>query len=85
MKIRLHAFTGMMVALTLTSPPNAARDCRAASERHEAAVSEVIEALRACEKCVRSRQNRDDCAVQMDELNSAHVEFAEAVSEFPSG
>jgi hypothetical protein len=85
MKLELHAFSWIVVALTLTSPPVADRDCRAASERHETAVSEVIDALRAYEKCVSSRQNRNDCPGQLNELESAHDEFADAVSEYPSG
>jgi hypothetical protein len=85
MKFRLHAFSGLAVALTLTSPPIADPDCRAASERREAAVSEVIDALRAYEKCILSSHNREDCASQLDELDSAHDEFADEVSEYPSG
>jgi hypothetical protein len=85
MKIRLHTLSGLAVALTLTSPPTADPDCRAASERREAAVSEVIDALRAYEKCILSSQKRDDCARQLDELDSAHDEFADEVSEYPSG
>jgi hypothetical protein len=85
MKILLHALSGVMAALTLTSPPISDRDCRAAAERREAAVSEVIDAVRAYEKCVLSSQKRDDCASQLDELDSAHDEFADEVSEYPSG
>jgi len=85
MKIGLHAFSGMVVALTLTSPPITDRDCRAASERREAAVALVIDALRAYEKCILSGQKRDDCSHQIDELDSAQDEFADAVSEHPSG
>jgi hypothetical protein len=85
MKIRLHALSGVIVALTLTSPPIADRDCWAASERREAAVSEVIDAIRAYEKCILASQKRDDCASQLDELDSAHDEFADEVSEYPTG
>jgi len=85
MKFRLHAFSGIVVALTATSPPIADRDCRAAAERREVAVAQVIDALRAYEKCILSGQKRDDCAGQLDELDSAHDEFADAVSEYPSG
>jgi hypothetical protein len=85
MKFRLHAVSGMVVALTLTSPPVTDRDCRAASERRERAVSEVIEALRTYEKCILSGQERDDCSHQMYALDSAQDEFADAVSEHPSG
>jgi len=65
MTVRTHAFSGLVVALTLTSPPVADRDCRVGSERHETAVSQVIDALRAYEKCVLSSQKRDDCAGQL--------------------
>jgi hypothetical protein len=85
MKVRTHAVSGLVVALTLTSPPVADRDCRIASEHREAAVAQVIEALRAYEKCILSNSKRDDCAGQLDELDSAHDEFADAVSEYPSG
>jgi hypothetical protein len=85
MKVRTHAFSGLVVALTLTSPSAGGRDCRIAAERREAAVTQVIDALRAYEKCVVSSQNRNDCAGQMDELDSAHDEFADAASEYPSG
>jgi hypothetical protein len=85
MKTRLHAFSRMVVALAPTTPPITDRDCRAASERRERAVSEVIEALRAYEKCILSDQKRDDCSRQMDQLDSAQDEFADAVSEHPIG
>jgi hypothetical protein len=85
MKFRLHAFSGVVVALTLTSPPVAERDCRIASERREAAVAQVLNALRAYEKCILSGQKRDDCYHQIDELDSAQDEFADAVSQHPSG
>ena len=85
MKVRTHALSGIAVALALTSPPIADRDCRVASERREIAVSQVINALRAYEKCILSGQKRDDCAGQLDELDSAHDEFADSVAEYPSG
>jgi hypothetical protein len=85
MKFRLHAFSGAMVALTVTSPSIADRDCRAASERRERAVSEAIEALRAYQKCILSDQKQDDCSNEIDELDSAQDEFADAVSEYPRG
>jgi hypothetical protein len=85
MKIRSHAFSVMLIALTLTSPPTANRDCRLASERRETAVAQVIDALRAYEKCILSNQTRDDCAGQLDELDSAHDEFADSVTEYPAG
>ena len=54
MKVRTHAFSGLVaVALALTPPPIADRDCRIAAERREAAVAQVIDALRAYEKCRR--------------------------------
>ena len=70
MKARLHAFTATVVALTLTTPPNTDRNCRVASERREAAVSQVIDAPRTYEKYVLSDQKRNDCAEQLDELDS---------------
>jgi hypothetical protein len=82
-KIRPQAFSGALVALALIAPPNAGHKCRAASERYESAVAEVIGALQAYMKCVLSSQKRDDCAAQMEELDSAHDEFADAVSEYP--
>jgi hypothetical protein len=74
-----------MIALTATSPPITDRDCRAASERREAAVSLVSDALRAYQKCVVSGQRRDDCSRQFDELDSAQDEFADAVAGYPIG
>jgi hypothetical protein len=85
MKLRLHAFSGIVVALTVTSPPITDRDCRAASERYERAVSEAIAAVRAYEKCILAGRKQDDCSSQVDELNSTQDEFADAVSEYPSG
>ena len=41
MKVRTHAVSGLVVALTLTSPTIADRDCRVASERREA-VAQVM-------------------------------------------
>jgi hypothetical protein len=84
MGIRLRTFSGMVVALAVTSPPITDRECRAASERREVAVSEVINALRAYEKCIVSGQKQDACSSQIDELDSAQDEFADAASKYPS-
>jgi hypothetical protein len=85
MKLRLSAFSGIMIALTVTSPPITDRDCRAASERREGAVSQVVDALRAYQRCILSGQKRDDCSSQIDELDSAQDEFADAVAGYPIG
>jgi len=41
----------------------------------------VIEALHRYEKCVAASNARDDCAAEMEALDSAHDGFADAVAD----
>jgi len=68
--------------LALVSPPNADKvDCATAAERYQAAVSKVIEALHTYETCVQASEKRDDCAHEIQEIDTAHDDFADAVSD----
>jgi hypothetical protein len=79
---RLHSLSAGLVALALLAAPDADKaDCSHLADRHMAAVAKVIEALRSYEKCVSSGDRRDDCAAEIQALDTAHDGFADAVDD----
>lgn len=71
-----------MVVLALLAAPDADKaDCGNLADRYTAAVSEVVDALRSYAKCVAMSDRRDDCAAQMQALDNAHDDFADAVAD----
>jgi|SRR5579863_2291302 len=81
---RLHSLSAgaVAVALALLVAPNIERtDCSNAADRYTAAVAQVIDALHSYEKCVSSSNRRDDCAAQIEALDKAHDDFADAVAD----
>ncbi len=79
---RLHSLSAAAVALALLVVPNTERaDCGHAADRYKAAVAEVIDALRSYAKCVSSSDTHDDCAAQIQALDNAHDDFADAVAD----
>ncbi len=79
---RLHSLSAGVLALALLAAPNTVRvDCGNAADRYTAAVAQVIDALRTYEKCVSSNDKRYDCAAEMQALDDAHDDFADAVAD----
>jgi hypothetical protein len=79
---RLHSLAAGAVALALLVAPNTERaDCGNAADRYTAAVAQVINALRGYEKCVSSSNRGDDCAAEIQALDNAHDDFADAVAD----
>jgi len=71
-----------MVALALLVAPDVDKaECGKLADRYSAAVSEVVDALRSYAKCVAASDQRDDCAAQMQALDNAHDDFADAVTD----
>src|SRR5579863_4410189 len=71
-----------LIALALLSPPDADKaDCGVIANRYTLAVGGVIDALHRYEKCVAASNARDDCAAEMEALDSAHDGFADAVAD----
>jgi hypothetical protein len=81
-KCRLHSLSAGLVALALLAAPDADKaDCSHLADRRTAAVAKVIDALRGYEKCVSSGDKRDDCAAEMQALDTAHDDFADVVDD----
>jgi hypothetical protein len=79
---RLDSFSAGLIALVLLTAPDVEKaDCGNIADRHTAAAAKVIEALRSYEKCVASGDRRDDCAAEMQTLDSAHDDFADVVDD----
>jgi hypothetical protein len=81
-KIRSHCLSAGLVALAvLTAPDVDKADCGNVADRYTAAAARVIDALRSYEKCVAASAKRDDCAAEMQALDNAHDDFADAVAD----
>jgi hypothetical protein len=71
-----------LIALAVLAAPSPDRtDCSTVGARYAAAVAKVIETLHSYEKCVASSEKRTDCAAEMQALDSAHDDFADAVDD----
>ncbi len=82
MKSRSHSLSGGLVALALLAAPNADKaDCGNVADRYRAAIAQVVDALRSYATCVASSDRRDDCAAEMQALDNAHDDFADAVAD----
>ena len=78
----MHSLSAGLVVLALLVAPDADKaDCGNLADRYTAAVAEVADALRVYAKCVAASDKRDDCAAQMQALDNAHDEFADAVAD----
>jgi len=79
---RLHNFSAGLVALALLVAPDADKtDCGTIANRYTGAVAKVVEALRGYAKCVSTSDQRNDCAAEMQALDDAHDDFADAVAD----
>jgi len=82
---RLHSLSAGLLALAVLAVPNTERlDCGNAEDRYNAAVAKVVEALRAYEKCVAASNKSDGCAAEIEALDNAHDDFADAVDDAKS-
>jgi len=82
---RLHCLSVGLFALAVLTVPDAEKaDCGSLANRHTAAAAKVIDALRSYEKCVSSGDRRDDCAAEMQALDTAHDDFADVVDDAKS-
>jgi hypothetical protein len=76
----------VLLALALGSAVDTDADaCRKAADRYEIAVAEVVDAVRAYEKCVSASRARDACAAEFEDLDLAQDRFETAVSDYGSG
>jgi hypothetical protein len=79
---RLHTLSAGLVALALLTVPDAGKgECGAVADRYMAAVAQVVDALRSYAKCVAASDKRDDCAAEIQALDNAHDDFADAVAD----
>lgn len=78
----MHSLYASLVALALLSAPNANRtDCGNISQRYGAAVAKVVEALHVYEKCVSESGKRNDCAAEMQAVDTAHDDFVDLIDD----
>jgi hypothetical protein len=78
----LRTFAAPLIVLALLSAPNADKaDCGNSADRYAMAVDRVVDALHGYEKCVAASGKRDDCAAEMQALDDAHDNFADAVAD----
>jgi hypothetical protein len=81
-KSRLHSLSAGLVALALLVAPDADKaDCGNFAARYTTAVAEVADALRVYAECVATSDKHDDCAAQIQALDNAHDDFADAVAD----
>jgi hypothetical protein len=81
-KSRLHSLSAGLLALALLVAPDADKaECGNLADRYTTAVAEVVDALRVYAKCVAASDKRDDCAAQIQALDDAHDDFADAVAD----
>jgi hypothetical protein len=79
---RLHTLSAALVAFALLVAPNADKtDCGAVADRYTAAVARVVDAVQNYAKCVANSDKHDDCAAEMQALDNAHDDFADAVTD----
>jgi hypothetical protein len=84
-KSQLHSLSTGLIALALLTAPDVHKaDCGNLADRYTAAAAKVIDALRSYEKCVSSGDKHDACAAEMQALDNAHDDFADAVADSKS-
>jgi hypothetical protein len=71
-----------LLVLTVLAVPNTdSADCGNLADRYSASVTAVAEALRAYGRCIATSDERDNCAAEMQALDNAHDNFADAVAD----
>ncbi len=73
-------FAGAVVLALLTAPNANIADCGHAADTYTAAVAKVLGAVRRYETCISASAMRDACAAEMQALDDAHDNFADAVA-----
>ena len=82
-KSRSLSLSGGLVALALLAAPHADKaDCGNVADRYRAAIAQIANALRSYATCVAASDKRDDCAAEMQALDDAHDDFADAVDDW---
>ena len=83
MTIRADVALVILVQLALISPhASGTGDCGTASDAYQAAVTKVVNALRAYEQCIQASHGQDKCSAEIQQLDDAHDDFEDAVGEF---
>ena len=78
----MHTLSAGLVALALLVAPNADKaDCGTMPDRYTAVVARVVDAVQSYAKCVAASDKHDDCAAEMQALDNAHDDFAEAIAD----
>ena len=78
----MYSLSAGAVALALLVAPNTeAADCGNAADRYTAAVAQVTDAVHSYERCVSASDRRNDCSAEIQALDNAHDDFADAVDD----
>jgi len=76
-----HLSAGLIVLALLPAPNTERADCANLADRTRAAAAKVIDAIRTYERCVSSAGRGEDCEAEMQALDNAHDDFADAVAD----
>ena len=78
----MYSIHASLIALAVLAAPSPERiDCSTVGARYDGAVAKVVETLRTYEKCVASSEKRNDCAAEMQALDTAHDDFVDVVDD----
>ena len=82
MNIIAGATATALFTLALVSPPGTGvLNCASANDTFKAAMTKVVEALRAYEQCIAASKGKEKCAAEMQALDDAHDDLEDAVDD----
>ena len=83
MNIVAGAASAALFTLALVSPPGTGTlNCASANDTFQAALTKVVDALRAYEHCVAASKGKEKCAAEMQQLDDAHVDLEDAIDDY---
>ena len=82
MKFVVYTAPALILIAAVVSPPTDTSDCNSAGQEYGKAVASATAALRKYEDCISASHGRSDCAAEIEALDNAHDDFADAVDEF---
>jgi hypothetical protein len=83
MNIVAGAVSAALFTLALVSPPGTGTlNCASANDTFQAALTKVVDALRAYEHCVAVSKGKEKCAAEMQQLDDAHDDLEDAIDDY---
>jgi hypothetical protein len=85
MRIQITAIAaGLCLTLCGSGARSDTTECQEALDQYNAALSDVVHALRGYSRCVSDSKGHDDCSIEFSRLQSAQNDFESAVSNYQS-